>query len=103
MVASANYLTLGMGNAIASATADFDDLLVYDRPLTAQDVKLLYSRERRVTDFAAGIHTGISEPTADSSCCCHADKFYYDLSGRRISNPVRPGFYIHQGKKVITK
>lgn len=32
----------------------------------------------------------------------HGDEYYYDLSGRRTTHPVK-GIYIHNGKKVIIK
>ena len=46
--------------------------------------------------------TGIEEVGADDNPTSTSDDSYYDLSGRRISNPVK-GVYIHKGKKVIVK
>lgn len=40
----------------------------------------------------SGIHEIQKDVTADS---------YYDLLGRSISNPVKPGLYIFQGKKIV--
>ncbi len=93
MVTAAKFFTLGMGNGIASATADYDDLLIYDRPLTPDDVKLLYSMERRVTDFTAGYVTGIEKINSGKNLKLHYDTIYYDIAGRKILNPTRPGLY----------
>ena len=48
--------------------------------------------------------TGI-RPIADDEMVngkCSNGKYYYDLRGRRIANPVR-GLYIHDGRKVVVK
>jgi hypothetical protein len=41
--------------------------------------------------------TGLSEmKDAESS-----DDEWYDLFGRRIGQPAKPGFYIREGKKIL--
>ncbi len=50
-----------------------------------------------VTDGANGIHTVNSEEGMTSP----ASRYYYDLSGRHVSQPVAKGIYIHQGKKHV--
>ena len=46
--------------------------------------------------------TGISsiESQADTNC---GNDLLYDLSGRRIAQPLRSGIYIRNGKKVFVK
>lgn len=43
--------------------------------------------------------TGINEVEADT--VVEGKQGTYDLSGRAISNPTRPGIYIVNGKKVV--
>lgn len=103
MISASKFLSLGMGNGVASATADYDDLIVYDRALTADDIKLLYAKECRVTDFTAGITTELMDvkmrPRRNAVC----DNIYYDVTGRKIVNPTKAGLYIYNGKKIILK
>lgn len=103
MVKTARYFTLGMGNGIASATADYDDLLIYDRALTADDVKLLFAKECRVTDFTAGIATEINTIRMKAKRNTVCDNIYYDVAGRKISNPTRAGLYFYNGEKIMIK
>lgn len=103
MIAGASYITLGMGNGIASATADYDDLLIYDRALTVEDNKLLYAKECRVTDFTGGIHTGIEEISTNATRSAIPDNAYYDLTGRKIINPIKSGIYIQNRNKILVK
>ena len=51
-VSSAKYFFLGMGSFWGSAEAYFDDLMIYDRELTATDVRALNTLLNRVTDFS---------------------------------------------------
>ena len=44
--------------------------------------------------------TGINSLTTDPSSM--VDGYWYDLSGRRVENPVK-GVYIHNGKKIVVK
>lgn len=50
-------------------------------------------------DLAPVIPAGISETATRS----HNDLPTYDLSGRRISTPSRPGIYLRSGKKVVVR
>lgn len=103
MLSTAKFITLGMGNGISGATADYDDLLVYDRALSADDVKLLYAMERRVTDFTAGKLTGIETiKTRPRQHRVH-DNTYYDLMGRKVVHPTKPGVYFYNGEKIMLK
>lgn len=103
MITTAKFFTLGMGNGIASATADYDDLLIYDRALTADDLKLLFAKECRVTDFTAGKVTGIKPINRRTSQSTIHDNIYYDVTGRKILNPTSAGVYIYNGKKIMIK
>ena len=44
--------------------------------------------------------TGITDVKAEKAAV--ADGYYYTITGQRVVNPT-PGFYIHNGKKVIVK
>ncbi len=106
VITGAHYFCLGIGNGISSAEADYDDLLIYDRALTAEDVKLLYSRERRVTDYTAKPDTdGIQDILAEEEhpSLLAPTQGYVDLSGRRIARPARPGIYILNGRKTVIR
>ena len=53
------------------------------------------------TDPDPGTNTGIDEITVNSD---NADPSWYTIDGRRLPNePVAPGLYIHDGKKVIKR
>lgn len=103
MLSNAQFLALGSGNAIAGATADYDDLLVYDRALSAEDVRLLYARERRVTDFTAGKPTGLKTVGNESRRTPYQDNTYYDVMGRKVAYPTKPGLYLYNGEKILIK
>ena len=100
-IAKSKYFTLGIGNGIGTAEACYDDLLIYNRALTPEDVKLLYSMERRVTDFTKGLDTSIDELMMDHATLSpqHPNQ-WFDLTGRKILEPTAPGIYIFNGKKV---
>lgn len=48
------------------------------------------------------ISTGISNIATDNEVV-NGDPYYYDLVGRRYSEPKATGFYIHAGKKVFVR
>ena len=50
-ITSAGYIQFGAGTQWGSADACFDDLLIYDRVLSATDVRALNTLSNRVTDF----------------------------------------------------
>lgn len=91
---SAKYFSIGLGNNIAIADAYYDDLLIYDRALTSDDVKLLYSLERRETDFVE-MATSIEDVMAYDKVIPDG---IYDLSGRKIeaksSAELKRGIYV---------
>jgi hypothetical protein len=103
MINTAGYFTIGLGNGVASATSDYDDLLIYNRALTEEDVKLLYSRERRITDFTAGNVTGIEKVNSGKNQINKGDNIYYDVTGRKVLNPTKPGLYFYNGQKIMIK
>ena len=109
-VASAQYFSLGLGNLVGSAEALFDDLLIYNRALTSDEVRDLYLAASRTTDFAAGEGgTGIFDTQASPNPSERGElnANVYDLQGRRISVPstssLSPGIYIKNGKKLLIK
>jgi len=90
---------LGNGSFWGSAAASFDDVIVYDRVLNAQEIRALVAMENRVYDFRAQNPEGIETVGMDASAC---DRGIFDLQGRRIASPRR-GLYIKDGRKVWVK
>lgn len=101
-LAKARYFCLGMGSFWGSLPAQIDDVLIYNRVLSSEDIAGLSIMQNRNYDFATGQYmTGIEETEADIiSDKEHGGNLIYDLSGRRISTPQK-GLYIHNGKKII--
>ncbi len=105
-VTALKYFYLGNGSFWGSADCYVDDLLIYNRELSASDVRALNSMSNRVTDFTVGengtavenIYVNGSTSTSKSS---RYSNRYYDLSGRQISSPSKHGIYIINGKKVV--
>lgn len=101
-VASAEYFALGKGNGHGSAPALYDDLIIYNRALTRQDVSALYAAENQVSELSTGdFVTAISAVEADHTAP-RLSEGVYDLSGRRVSQPAK-GLYIVGGKKVLVR
>lgn len=98
-VSSAKYFYLGLGSFWGSADASFDDLMIYNRELTADDVKGLSALLNRVNDFSPSA-TSISEVLEHAASS--ANQAIYDLQGRKVMNPSR-GIYIINGKKIYMK
>jgi len=98
------YFYLGSGSFWGSADAYFDDLMIYDRSLSADDVKGLYTLLTRVNPFDDGTIVGIDQVSADEPAAAEspAREGVYDLMGRKVMNP-RQGLYIMNGKKVWVK
>lgn len=103
-IATCEYFTLGKGTNNGSPEALYDDLLIYNRALTSQDVRALYMAENSVTDFSTGnFVTAISTIQADQPTSSRKPLMgIYDLSGRRVKHPTT-GLYIVNGKKVYIK
>ncbi len=104
-VTGLNLFFLGCGSFWGSADYYIDDLMIYDRELSSEDVSALNTMCNRVTDFTKGENgTDIKDVDADAS---HVSGRYadgiYDLSGRRITKPTQKGIYIENGKKVVVK
>ena len=98
------YFYLGSGSFWGSADAYFDDLMIYDRALSADDVKGLYTLLTRVNPFDDGTIVGIDQVSADEPAAAEspAREGVYDLMGRKVVNPHQ-GLYIMNGKKVWVK
>lgn len=99
-VTTARYFYLGLGSFWGSAEASFDDLMIYNRALSADDVKGLSTLLNRVNTFDDGTIVGIDDlPAAAASV---AKPGIYDLTGRKVTLPGK-GIYIVDGKKVWLK
>lgn len=105
-VKSASFFYLGLGSFWGSADAMFDDLLIYNRELKADDVKALNAMMTRVNDFTPeGVEKAVSigEITVDNVAATPSVRQgIYDLMGRKVERPTR-GIYIVNGKKVLYK
>lgn len=100
-VSSATYFHLGLGSFWGSAEAKFDDLMIYDRALSGEDVAGLYSILSRVNSFDDGsFATGIDSEIADIPA--EAPKGIFDLMGRKVLAPEK-GIYIVDGVKTCFK
>ncbi len=86
----------GYGSFWGSLNADYDDLSIYNRALTADDVKALYQAECSGEPIITGIAGLRVTPTP-------ADNSVYDLQGRKMTGTLKPGLYIRNGRKVFIK
>ena len=102
---SANYFYLGMGSFWGSAPAVFDDLLIYNRALTQDDITGLNTMENRNYDFSSGQYTPTGISFLEGSETDNSNGLYdaeiYDLNGRRLNGAPQKGIYIKGGKKKI--
>ena len=103
-VTTVRYFYLGLGSFWGSADACFDDLMIYNRELSADDVKGLSTMLSRINAFNDGTVVGIdSVPADDHDTLVPAVKQgIFDLHGRRVAVPSK-GIYIVNGKKMIFK
>lgn len=97
-IAACDKFYFGFGGENGSAGAGFDDLLVYDRALTATDIKGLYKMANRVHDFGP---TAISNIVADKTNTTSRQGIY-NLNGQKLKN-LGKGLQIVNGKKVYMK
>jgi arabinan endo-1,5-alpha-L-arabinosidase len=89
---------LGYGSFWGSSNVYYDDLMVFDRVLTADDVTALHVAENSGHNF-----TGIDEVTTTRKS---TDSSVYNLNGQRVGTSVDGlprGIYIRQGKKFIVR
>ena len=102
-IAGCSYFTIGIGNGVATAEAYYDDLIIYDRALSAEDVALLYAKETRLTDFTPDA-TPIEVVSIDKRL---QNDLIYDMSGRLVNtkstSQLTPGIYIINGKKIVIR
>lgn len=102
LLSKAEKLWLGNGSFWGSPAADFDDLIVYNRPLSLVQVMALRDMENRVYDFGQ-LATGIGEAPSVAMPSQQAVPLF-DLQGRRADQrTVRPGIYLRGGHKVVIK
>ena len=93
LTASSDFY-FGYGSFWGSLNADYDDLCIYNRVLTADDVKALYQAECN-NESITGIEAVRRSTVSDGSI--------FDLQGRKLSGPLKSGIYIRNGKKFIVK
>ena len=95
-ISSASDFYFGYGSFWGSLNADYDELCIYKRALSADDVMALYQAECKGEDITpTGIEAVRMTPVGDNSI--------YDLQGRKMTGQLRPGLYIRNGKKVIIR
>lgn len=96
-VTNCSYFYLGAGGYEGSASALFDDLIIYSRALTTAEVNSLKQAENRVFDWenAVDIRAIDVEPNATFNGI-------YNLAGQRIDDNHR-GLVIRNGKKIFVK
>lgn len=101
-VKSAEYFYLGLGSFWGSADCYFDDLMIYNRELTSEDVKGLSILLNQVNQFDDP--TAIESVTIDAAdeAIPASKRGIYDLQGRKVANPSK-GLYIINGKKQYVK
>ena len=88
----------GYGTKSGSADICIDDLMMYNRILSYEDVSALYQMETRVFDFNEMITSDIEIPAISNRQ--NVQQGIFNLQGQRVSNPSK-GIYIVNGKKQI--
>jgi len=96
LLTTATDICLGNGSYWGSPDSRLDDVFIHDRALTITEVSALKKVANRVIDYEKTA-TAITAPRS-SFLAPH----YYDLQGRRVTNPQR-GLYIVNGRKVVVK
>ena len=90
----------GYGSFWGSADICFDDLLMYNRVLSIAEVMTLNKMSNRVTDFTIG-EGGTGSGFEDTEIDNKSLNGIFDLTGRKVTSPVKGRLYIVNGKKVI--
>jgi len=98
-VSSCPTLCLGKGSFWGSPKASFDDVIVYDHPITIAQLNSLKLMENRAYDFRS-LTDGI-EQVLDVAMP-QTTGAIYDLLGRRVERPAS-GIYIKGGKKYVVR
>ncbi len=93
-------LYFGYDTKIGSADVCIDDLMIYDRVLSYEDVSALYTMETRVFDFEQ-LALGIESPVSYGQSS-RGDGRIYNLQGQQVDTPAK-GIYIQDGKKRVYK
>jgi hypothetical protein len=103
LIASAADFYLGYGSWWGSAPVYVDDLTLYDRALSAADVRALYVAQLTDT-FRPDATSAIEMVRPDGAAASAASRgaAVYDLQGRRVATPRR-GMYIVGGRVVLIK
>lgn len=70
---------------------------------TSEGKVVVYDINFYDADYLDNIATGITPATIYNNVESAACGQVYDLSGRRVANPLQPGLYIKNGKKYIIK
>lgn len=97
-IAACDKFYFGLGGDNGSAAAGFDDLMIYDRALSATDVKGLCKMANSTHNFSP---TAINGITADKNPT-HTYEGVYNLNGQKLKAAAK-GFQIVNGKKVYIK
>lgn len=95
------YLTL-KGDEIGATTLNPQDDAAFQRTEGITIPTSSYAAKENMIKifFEGSTPTGILMPTFNR---VSNDPYYYTIMGQRITVPLQPGIYIHQGKKVIVK
>ncbi len=101
------YFNIGNGSWWGSPDYYVDDLMVYNRELSAEDVYALNVMANRVTDFTVGENgtgAGIEEILSPETLTKgrYADGIY-TIQGVRVNDMTQKGIYIVNGRKVLVK
>ncbi len=100
LVSLCDNMFIGYGSFWGSADCYFDDLMVYNRVLTADDVERLYNDEAAGCDI-----TGIDMPV-DSRKPTASSTAVFSLSGQLVGHTLEGlprGIYVRGGKKIVVR
>lgn len=94
-ISKATDMYMGFGSFWGSLNASYDELLVYDRVLTADDVMGLYVKSVTNGNFASGLQPVVIQPESDGRI--------YNLNGQLVGGTPCKGIYIVGGKKQVIR